>query len=267
MSSDWLVATTYKVLTASKRSSKSSAWHTPRIRTLTTLLRCADLLLSECLTAGHSWSSSPRFKPTLQIGSARSACTLQTTVTHTHHAVTETSVLACFGACESHLALLRHFQNNSDSSSCFAQNLSQPELVILKHACSSTQSKLVRVAAVSFRVVTHPLAEVIVLWFSVSTVQLGQLRRDQPATGGKRPNLSRKAALTQQKRIVVTAVYAIHTMLRTSKMRAPFSEAVRCSCELSTEEAHLSQLNQLDAFGLGMSKIEELEEQVHGRRR
>ncbi len=161
-----------------------------------------------------SWSQLV-FKPTLQIGGLPT----KKPVTHTHHAVTEASVLACFGACESHRALLRHFQITSDSSSCLAQNLSQPELVILKHACSSTQSKLVRVAAVPFRVATHPLAEVNVLWFSVSTVQLGQLQQDQPATGGKRPNLSRKAALTQQKRIVVTAVYVIHTMWRTSKMR------------------------------------------------
>ncbi len=209
-----------------------------------------------------SWSQLV-FKPTLQIGGLPT----KKPVTHTHHAVTEASVLACFGACESHRALLRHFQITSDSSSCLAQNLSQPELVILKHACSSTQSKLVRVAAVPFRVATHPLAEVTVLWFIVSTVQLGQLHQDQPANGGKRPNLSRKAALTQQKRIVVTAVYVIHTMWRTSKMRAPFSEAVRCSCKRTTEKAHLKQLNQQDAFGIGMSKIEELEEQVHGRGR
>jgi len=169
-----------------------------------------------------SWSSSPGQQPK--------------TVTHTcvHHAVIE--VLAFFGACESHRGSLKHFQNTFGSSSCLAQNLSQPAPVTLKHACSSTQSKLVRVAAFPFRIVTHPLAEVTVLWFIVSTVQLGQLHQDQPANGGKRPNLSRKAALTQQKRTVVTAAYVIHTMWRTSKMRAPFWEAVRCFCTRTTEK-------------------------------
>ena len=56
-------------------------------------------------------------------------------------------------------------------------------------------------------------------------------------------------------------------MWRTLKTRAPFSEAVRCSCKRTTEKAHPRQLNQNAAPGIGMSKIEELEEQVHGRGR